>query len=235
MQSAYAVLGVPANASPEEIEQAFRRAERHYTPERLAATDGAADRLNEARSAWQLLANPQTRAAHDRKLSAARPRPIPVGPAAEEPSPALRFLKIGAVVVVLLFAAGAAISHRNAERRAEAARAEQAAAELRLKEEKERLQAAALAETQRRADEARAEAAERRLVSESRAIGNAQAARNAQLEAQAANARRQDANQRAMAEAAEERRLAYEAQRRVEADKQRVRQLCIQNYRTPTC
>jgi len=238
MRSAYEVLGIPANAAPEEIDQAFRRAEQHYTPERLAATDGAVDRFNEARTAWQLLRNAQTRAAHDRKLSAARPRlapRTPVEPAVEDASPTLRLLKIGALVMVVLFAAGAYISSGNAERRAAAAAAERAAAELRLKEEKERLEAAARQEEQRRADAARAEAAERRLAAESRVIGNDVAMRNMRFEAQAAESRRMEANQRAMAQAAEERRLAYEAQRRIEADKQRVRQLCWQNYRTPDC
>jgi curved DNA-binding protein CbpA len=238
MKSAYQVLGVPANAALEDIEQAFRRAEQHYTPERLASADGAVDRFNEARAAWQLLRDPQTRAAHDRKVSAARasaaPR-TPVEPVVEEVSPTLRMLKIGALVMVVLFAAGAYISSRNAERRAAAAAAEHAAAQLRLNEEKERLEAAARVEDQRRADAARAEAAERRLSAESRAIGDQQASRAMRMEAQAAESRRMEANQRAAAQAAEERRLTSEAQRRAEADKQRVRQLCWQNYRTPDC
>jgi curved DNA-binding protein CbpA len=238
LKSAYAVLGIPANAALEEIEQAFQRAQQHYTPERLASADGAVDRFNEARTAWQLLRNPETRAAHDRKLSAARPAAVrrpAVEPVVEEGSPGLRMLKVGALVMVVLFAAGAYLSSRNAERRALAAAAERAAAELRLKEEKERLDAAARAEDVRRADAARAEAAERRHAAESRAIGNEQAVRAMRMEAQAADSRRMEANQRAAVQAAEERRVAYEAQRRVEADKQRVRQLCWQNYRTPDC
>ena len=238
MKSAYEVLGIPANAAPEEIDQAFRKVQQHYAPERLAQGDGAVDSFNEARAAWQVLRNPESRTAHDRKLSARRPAVVTrtvIEPAAEEGSPGLRLLKIGALVMVVLFAAGAYLSSRNAERRAAAATAERVAAELRVKEEKERLDAAARAEDLRRADAARAEAAERRLAAESRAIGNEQAYRTLRLEAQAVESRRMEANQRASAQAAEERRVAYDAQRRVEADKQRVRQLCWQNYRTPDC
>jgi curved DNA-binding protein CbpA len=238
VKSAYEVLGIPANAAPDEIEQAFGKARQHYSPARLAQGDGAVDRFNEALAAWQVLRNPETRAAHDRKLSAPRPAVVArtaIEPVADQGSPGLRLLKIGALVMVVLFAAGAFLSSRNAERRAAAAVAERAAAQLRLKEETERLAAAARAEDLRRADAARAEAAERRLAAESRAIGNEQAYRTMRLEAQAVESRRMEANQRAAAQAADERRVAYEAQRRVEADKQRVRQLCWQNYRVPDC
>ncbi|WP_427911327.1 hypothetical protein ACPWT1_11535 [Ramlibacter sp. MMS24-I3-19] len=238
MKSAYQVLGLPANAAPEEIEAAFAQVQAHYTREKLAREDGAIDQLEQARIAHQVLRNPDTRAAHDRKLAAARaaaPRRVVIEVAEPEPSPFARFFRAGIAVVVLLFLAGGLLSWRNADLRAQAAAAEKAAAEIHAREEKERLELQAREDERRRQEAARADAAERRLRYESQSIAADQNWRNARSEEYAAQQRRQEAMSRESARAAEERRLQYEAQRRVAEDQRRVRELCWQNYGRPNC
>jgi hypothetical protein len=132
------------------------------------------------------------------------------------------------------------------QQRAERARhqAEAEAAETLRREEQERLaqrqrEAAEAAEQKARAQaERQAESSERRLRQE---------ASMSALRIQADEARRQADEQRALRQAqdeawrrqseerlAEQRRVA-EAQRIVEADKRRVRELCMQNYGRPNC
>lgn len=238
MKSAYQVLGIPANAAAEDIEAAFARVQAFYTREKLASEPGAVDRFNEARAAWQVLRVPDTRAAHDRKITAAKApaRPVVLAEVAvAAPSPVARMFWIGIGLVVLLFAAGGYLSSRNAALRAQAAAAEKAAAEIRAREEKERLAFEAGEEQRRRREAAQAEAAERRLRYESQSIAHDLSMRNARSEEYAAQQRRQEALSRESARAAEERRQQYEAQRRVATDQQRVRELCWQNYGRPNC
>jgi curved DNA-binding protein CbpA len=229
MQSAYKILGLQSTASQDDVEQAYQRIQS------AALSPDAAQRLADARTAWQVLRDPDTRTAHDRKLAAAAAAPRRAAAVAEEPSPVMRFLWIGTAVVVLLFAVGGYLSMRNADRRAQAAAAEQAAAEARAREVREQAQAAARLDEQRRADAAKAEQAERRLTAESRAIAAEQNYRNARIESSVAQTRRQEAMQREAQLAADERRQHYEAQRRVEEDKRRVQNLCWQNYGRPNC
>lgn len=238
MKSAYLTLGVPANASADEIHEAFERVKATYTREKLATDEGALFRFNEARTAYQVLRDPETRAAHDRKLTAPRPaaprRPTPV--VVDDGGSSIgRLLRVGITVMVLLFVVGGFLSWRNAERRAEAAAAEKAATELRIKEEKERAEAQARADAERAEAAARAEEAERRRQAESRAIGAEASWRNARAEEQLAEARRREALQQEHARAMEERRQQYEARARIEADKRRVRELCIQGYGRANC
>lgn len=241
MRSAYLVLGVPGNASQEEIETAFRKSEALFTRERLAEEEGALARLGELKSAYQVLRDPESRAAHDRKLQdaarppRARPRTVVVEP---EESPYRKLMIAGFVLVALVFGTGAAVSYRNAQIRKEQAAIElatqKAAAEdaerKRMEEERK------AAERVRQASQQRID--ERRLAMEAqysaaRANANLQAA-----EAQAASARRAETaeqQRRDYAQREEERRAAYEARQRVEADKRRVRELCYQQYRRWDC
>ncbi|RYF17676.1 MAG: hypothetical protein EOO30_06245 [Comamonadaceae bacterium] len=241
MRSAYLVLGVPGNASQEEIETAFRKSEALFPRERLAEEEGALARLGELKSAYQVLRDPESRAAHDRKLQdaarppRARPRTVVVEP---EESPYRKLMIAGFVLVALVFGTGAAVSYRNAQIRKEQAAIElatqKAAAEdaerKRMEEERK------AAERVRQASQQRID--ERRLAVEAqysaaRANANLQAA-----EAQAASARRAETaeqQRREYAQREEERRAAYEARQRVEADKRRVRELCYQQYRRWDC
>jgi curved DNA-binding protein CbpA len=238
MKSAYQVLGVPANAAPEEIQAAFDRVQAHYTREKLATEDGAVDRFNEARTAFQVLRDPQSRTAHDRKLtmpSAAAGRTLAMAPEPAAPSTVARMFWTGIVLVVLLFAGGGYLAARNSELRAKAAAAEKAAAEIRAREEKERMEAEARQEDRMRREAARADAAERRLRYESHSIAADQNWRSARAEESAAQQRRQEAMALETARANEERRQQYEAQRRAAEDQRRVRELCWNNYGRPNC
>lgn len=241
MRSAYLVLGVPGDASPEEIETAWHRSERQFTRERLAQEEGALARLHDLKAAYQVLRDPDARAAHDRKLqAAARPaiRPRTVIVQAEESSPLRRMMMAGFLLLVVVFGAAAAVHWRTAQVRKEQAALEAAAQKAaaqesaRVRAEQER------ADARRAAAAAQAQAAEHRLIRDAQ-VSAAVAAANARTQEaseafirrqQAAELQRQDATR-----AYEERRTAAEARIRVERDKQRVRELCMQQYRRPDC
>lgn len=241
MRSAYLVLGVPGNATPEEIEAAFHRAERQFPRERLAEEEGALDRFQEIKTAYQVLRDPESRAAHDRKLQNAtqpRPRPRTVIVESDEPSPGLRALGIGVLLAAVIFGAAAYANYRTTEARKEQAAlelaAQKAAAEAadRKRQDDEREAAAAAAQKKQ------AEAAERRLAYESQyTAARAAAAVQAQEQSLAYQRRMEVADQqrREAARQDEERRAAYEARLRIERDKARVRELCWQNYRRGDC
>src|SRR3990172_1684023 len=61
----YEVLGVPPNASDEEVKKAFRRLALEYHPDRNNRGD-AEERFKEINEAYQILSNPQKRSAYDR-------------------------------------------------------------------------------------------------------------------------------------------------------------------------
>jgi curved DNA-binding protein CbpA len=241
MRSAYLVLGVPGNATPEEIEVAFHKAERLYPKERLAQEEGALGRLTEVRGAYQLLRDPESRAAHDRKLAgqirpAVKSRTVVIE--AADPTPMRRVMLAGVWLSVVVFAAGIYLSYRNAEtRRVVAAQelaarkaAEQEAEQARVAEQQQAAQRAQLA--------AQAEAKERQLVTESRIASSRAAADMRMQESAAANARRVELAEAQRSEASrlnEERRAAMEARQRTERDKQRIRELCYQQYRRQDC
>lgn len=240
MKSAYAVLGVPGNASEEDIEIAFARAKVLYTPERLAQTEGALEKFNEVKVAYNVLRNPDSRAAHDRKL-AGEQRP---GPSArpvivvQEESPTSKLLVYGLVLVGLIFGAGFFISYKNAEAKKQQAALELAVKAQAVKEEEARKAEEERMERERAQAKAKAEADDRRFAAEGQmaaARATAERARqeNTALQMQRmaqAEAQRQEATQRA-----DQRRAESEARMRVEADKRRIRELCYQQYRRFDC
>ena len=61
----YEILGVPRNASQEEIKRAFRRLARQYHPDVSDAPD-AEERFKEINEAYAVLSDPEKRAAYDR-------------------------------------------------------------------------------------------------------------------------------------------------------------------------
>lgn len=240
MRSAYLVLGVPGNASPEEIELAWTRASELYSPARLAAEDGAVDKFNDLKNAYAILRDPQSRAAHDRKLASAPPsQPAPrVHVVREEESPVRGLLKWGLVLVAALFLGGYYVSYRNAE-----ARKAQALLELAEKQKAEReaeekkLEAEKLEAQQARAKAAQ-EAEDRRFAAESRAAAiratyeRERSEQNALAQQRAAIAE-QERQERAAA--LQQQRAAAEARMRVEQEKRRIRDACYQLYRRYDC
>jgi molecular chaperone DnaJ len=61
----YEVLGVPRNATPEDLKAAFRRLARQYHPDVNKAAD-AEERFKELNEAYAVLSDPDKRAAFDR-------------------------------------------------------------------------------------------------------------------------------------------------------------------------
>jgi curved DNA-binding protein CbpA len=240
MKSAYFLLGVPGNASNEDIEIAFARVKLIYTPDRLANAEGALEKFNEVKIAYDVLRNPDSRAAHDRKLSAAqRPatalRPVIV---VEEESPARKILTYSLLLVAAIFAAGYFISYQNAEAKRAQAAVELAAKAQAAKEEQAKQLEAERLDQDRVMAKARTEAAERRFTSDAQ-ISAARAAnemrRQEQTALQMQRAATLDAQRQEAALRAEQRRIETDARMRVEADKRRIRELCYQQYRRYDC
>ena len=61
----YETLGVPRNASDEDIKRAFRKLALEYHPDRNKK-DGAEERFKEINEAYQIISDPQKRAVYDR-------------------------------------------------------------------------------------------------------------------------------------------------------------------------
>ncbi|MCC6553474.1 MAG: molecular chaperone DnaJ [Polyangiaceae bacterium] len=66
MRDPYDVLGVGRSATQEEIKSAFRRLAAQHHPDKNPGDDGAQQRFKELNAAYQILSDPQKRAAFDR-------------------------------------------------------------------------------------------------------------------------------------------------------------------------
>lgn len=64
MLDPYAVLGVPLNATPQQVARAHRRLAKRFHPD-LHAGPGAAERMQRINRAWQILSSPTRRARYD--------------------------------------------------------------------------------------------------------------------------------------------------------------------------
>jgi curved DNA-binding protein CbpA len=241
MRSAYVTLGVPGNASADEIKDAFERARAFYTPARLASAEGAVDKFNELKTAYEVLRNEDSRAAHDRKLATAVQRPRQASArtvVAEEEPRSRKLLWAGVAVVALVFGAGFFISNKNAETRRHQAALELEQQKQEAKKAEEDRLAAEKADRERAAARAKAESDDQRFQRESQMVANRATSQRIVQEAIGVQSQRMaiaDAQRQEAARQAEERRNAMEARNRVEADKRRVRELCLQLYRRPDC
>lgn len=241
MKSAYRVLGVPGNATSEEIRTAFEEARVRYPKERILNDQDAFERFNELKEAYKVLSEPGLREMHDRKLNSSAPAPgrKPVVVIVEDETSGVgKTLKIMAIAVILMFAIGTYYSHqRNEQKRL---RFEQEQAELKKQkedeakaeaaiqaEERERLRAKAIADSQEARHRAESAYAGRQaMANQNAAIATQQ--RQLAIEKSAAEQverqRRVEAQQRVM-----------EAQQRAASDQQQLRNLCMMNYGRPNC
>ncbi|MGJ7507252.1 DnaJ domain-containing protein [Variovorax sp. GT1P44] len=243
MISAYVVLGIPGNATPEDVEAAYQRARSTYTRERMAEDARVAEQLNEVIDAHKVLSDPESRAAHDRKLARQVSAPSirrhsDFQPVVEQESGTPRALVIIGLLVAALFAGGYFVQHRRQVAQEElAAKALETARQQAIAESESRRAAEVAAGERARADEA-AQAKERAFRRESEmALSRAQSAdaMKRTLDAQRFAAEQREEQRKEAERAADERRRISEGQRRVAIDKQRIRELCYINYRRYDC
>lgn len=244
MKSAYLLLGLPGNASQEDIDIAYARAAALFPPQRLASEDGAVDRFNELKTAYTVLCDPESRAAHDRKLAAARepararaPQLV-VAAEANELSSLRKFTLWGLLAIAVLLGAGFYVSARNAETRRVQAALQLAKQQQAQREEQERAKEAERLEAERAAAQAKQQADEKRFLAESQQVARAAALERERQERLAQAAQRTSEAQARSEEQRvrfEEQRRANEARMQVERDKRSVRELCWQLYRRSDC
>jgi curved DNA-binding protein CbpA len=245
MKSAYAVLGLPGNASNTDIDEALSRATAHYSRERLAADPSLMDKLAEIRDAHKLLSNAEMRSAHDRKLSASAGTP-PAAPnrrpvvAMEAASPPwyTRPMVLLALTVVVMFAIGSYMTNKRDQQRKEIAALELAKKKIEA-DEAARAEAEQSRKDAMRANaDAQAQARERQLRNEGTYAANRAASDDRQLQSQmsrqADNDRREAERKEQQAKADERQRVA-DARRAVMADQARLREICMRRYQTPNC
>ena len=233
MKSAYAVLGVPGNASSEDIEIAFQNGIAHYSKEKLIEDPALHTKVDELKAAHKVLSHADLRRAHDRKIASyvAAPAIRIVEIPTEPPSAGTSILKLLSLVVVTIFAIGGYMSYRHEE-----SRKAMQARELAQKHEEEQLAAQAAkeateAEARRAAADAQAANNERRARLEASAIADrAQAQQN-----WAANQNRFDKNAAFVRESIEKQQAANAAAQRAAADQRALRNLCIINTGRPNC
>jgi curved DNA-binding protein CbpA len=256
MKSEYLVLGVPGNASAEDIEEAFNKAKNYYSPSRMAEDAQTVDKFIEVRKAYHVLRDPASRASHDRKLNSAqlvqasaKHSVQQIRQETEPTSSLVRTLQVMTAVFAVIFAAGFYISSKK-----EAARIEQAAQELAIKklaaEEAAKEEQTRASENMHKAQAAKIERQEQQFQQEQQlrqdqrfrqeslgAIARARSAetQRAYQERQAEQAEQREAQRKEYEIKMREQNAVREAQQRLASDKARIRELCYQNYRRPDC
>ena len=233
MKSAYSTLGIPGNASEEDIQQAYELSKRFYSKEKLIANPSLAERVNEIKEAYKILSTSDLRQLHDRKLSAAvtaiKTRAVytPV----DEESKSWGALKLMLIALIVMFAIGTYFYKVRADERK--ARFEQ---EIALKKQAEAAEAKAVqeqaaAEAERARRDALADRKEQQLRAENFIAGRQVQA--SQMLSETNQARQIQADRSAALQA--ERQRQHEAQQRAASDQRQLRNLCMQNYGRPNC
>lgn len=244
MKSAYLVLGIPGNASKEDIEAAFANATAFYTPSRLASESSEVDKFLDIKNAYQVLKDDASRAAHDRKLNAAA-QPISAGArpalsvhAETESSWFMRLLPLIALAAFLFFSINYFLNQKR-----EAAAKELAVKEFKIKqlvaeEANKEAQQRAKEESDKAQLARKNEQQDQQFRNDSdRAFANARSneIQRGYQELQRDAAAQQAEQRRQYEAAAKEQNLARQAQQRIANDKARIRELCFQNYRRFDC
>jgi curved DNA-binding protein CbpA len=240
MKSAYVTLGVPGNARTEDIQEAYQKALAYFSKEKLVEDPTLFARLDEVKDAYKVLSDPESRQAHDRKITGyVAPKVIrvvePATPAATGSNFLLKFMALVCLAIVLTWGF---VSHQRDEARK--AKEIKEAQELALKKEEADKAAkaereAAEAEARRNAAIAQAARNEQQLRMES-----SQVAQRAQLidavQQSAKDSRDRQDKSAAMAAAANERQqAAAAAAQRAAVDQRALRNLCIINTGRPNC
>ncbi|MFN3368506.1 MAG: DnaJ domain-containing protein, partial [Thermus sp.] len=78
MKDYYAILGVPRNATQEEIKRAYKRLARQYHPD-VNKSPEAEERFKEINEAYAVLSDPEKRRIYDTYGTATPPPPPPPG------------------------------------------------------------------------------------------------------------------------------------------------------------
>ena len=240
MKSAYLTLGVPGNATREDIEAAYAAAQAFFTKERLVADPTLLQRREQVREAYKVLVNPELRQAHDRKLaSASEPALVPLSmtTVSAQASPFRKLVPL-LLLCLALYAAGQWwVARREAQRQ------QVLAMELEAKQLEAQKEAAEVAQRNQEAAEQRRklqedEARERQLRRDAQSASQqTQYIVNQQLQYQQQQTREEErAKLRAKQDEAQRQREAeYAAQKQQARDQAQLRNLCILNYGRPNC
>lgn len=78
----YEILGIPRDASQEDVKRAYRRLAREYHPD-VSQSHDAEDRFKEIAAAYEILSDPQKRQQYDRYGQAGGPMDFPFGDVAD--------------------------------------------------------------------------------------------------------------------------------------------------------
>lgn len=240
MKSAYLTLGVPGNATREDIQAAYDVAMAFFTKERLVADPSLLQRREQVQEAYKVLSNRELRDAHDRKLAAAADAgvlPLSMEPATRATGPWRKLLPL----LVLCLAVYAAGQWWESRREAQRQRAQALAIEAQQLEARKNAEAVALAnqeaaERRRKAQEA--ESQERQLRRDAQSASQqTQYLVNQQMQYQRQLTQEEErAKQRAKQEEAQRQREAeMAAQKQQTRDQNQLRNLCIINYGRPNC
>lgn len=243
-KSLYDILELSRLASAEAVQAAYERLSSALTPKVEAGDDDARTRLVGVREAYSTLSDPAKRALYDVRLAAAlQPAPEPeMIDVPEDADKRKLWLYAGAAMVLLTLAFGSVRMYTNHQAQMERERLQklEALERERLRIEEQRLQAQREAEARRvgaaeqaidrsfsRQEQMDSERQRRQLESDRLQLERQKQLENRQKDMQARQSQREEQMARE--------RERVEAERRLRAEKDLLRQTCMQRYGRPDC